>query len=203
MNAPSKVAGVLHGAPIIKAVKEAGVSHILSVPDLHTAGGLLTPIRSDPDFKLIRTCKEDETFGIAAGLTYGDKRALILIQYTGFLYSMNAIRAIACEHKQPMCMMIGLLSKEVGVAPQESKRFGLRIIEPILDVMGIERHYIDVDEDVVKIAPAIRAISHSDCSRQSTRANLFPDESAPDCNHSDTVLTSISMETSSCTGTSR
>ena len=37
-------------------------------------------------------CKEDECFGIAAGLTYGDKRALILIQYTGFLYAMNAIR---------------------------------------------------------------------------------------------------------------
>ena len=43
------------------------MSHVLSVPDLHTAGGLLTPIRSDPDFTLIRTCKEDETFGIAAG----------------------------------------------------------------------------------------------------------------------------------------
>ena len=156
MNAPAQATGVLHGGPIIKAVKEAGVSHVLSVPDLHTAGGLLTPIRSDPDFQLIRTCKEDETFGIAAGLTYGNKRALILIQYTGFLYSMNAIRAIACEHKQPMCMMIGLLSKEVGVAPQESRKFGLRIIEPILDVMGIERHYIDVDEDVAKIAPAIK-----------------------------------------------
>ena len=53
--------------------------------------------------------------------------------------------------------MIGLLSKEPGVAPQESRKFGLRIIEPILDVMGIERHYIDVDEDVAKIAPAIRS----------------------------------------------
>ena len=155
MNAPAQATGVLHGAPIIKAVKDAGVSHVLSVPDLHTAGGLLTPIRSDPDFKLIRTCKEDECFGIAAGLTYGHKRALILIQYTGFLYAMNAIRALACEHKLPMCMIIGLLSKEVGVAPQQSKRFGLRIIEPILDVMGIERHYVDADEDVACITPAI------------------------------------------------
>jgi sulfopyruvate decarboxylase TPP-binding subunit len=68
---------------------------------------------------------------------------------------MNAIRAIACEHKMPMCMIIGLLSKEPGVAPQESKKFGLRIIEPILDVMGIERHYVDTDEDVGCIAPAI------------------------------------------------
>ena len=159
MNAPTKpgdAADVLHGAAIIEAVKAAGVSHVLSVPDLHTAKGLLSPITADPDMTLIRTCKEDETLGIAAGLTYGAKRALILIQYTGFLYAMNAIRAVACEHKQPMCMMIGLLSKEPGVPPQESKRFGLRIIEPILDVMGIERHYIDTDADIAKITPAIR-----------------------------------------------
>lgn len=155
MTAPAPQTDVLHGARIIKAVKDAGVSYVLSVPDLHTAKGLLTPITSDKDLKLIRTCKEDECFGISAGLTYGNKRALILIQYTGFLYAMNAIRAVAVEHKQPMCMMIGLLSKEPGVPPQQSKRYGLRIIEPILDVMGIERHYIDVDSDIAKITPAI------------------------------------------------
>ena len=116
MTAPS--GRVLHGEPMIAAVKKAGVSHVLSVPDIHTAKGLLTPIRSDKDFTLLRTCKEDECFGIAAGLSYGDKRALILIQYTGFLYAMNAI-------------------------------------EPILDVMGIERHYIDDDADISIITPAI------------------------------------------------
>jgi sulfopyruvate decarboxylase subunit alpha len=153
MTAPS--GRVLHGQPMIAAAKQAGISHVLSVPDIHTAKGLLTPIRGDKDLTLIRTCKEDECFGIAAGLSYGDKRALILIQYTGFLYAMNAIRAIACEHKMPMVMMIGLLAKEPDVPPQDSKKFGLRIIEPILDVMGIERHYIDDDADTSLIAPAI------------------------------------------------
>ena len=98
MNAtarPVETGDVLHGAAIIQAVKDAGVTYVLSVPDLHTAKGLLTPITSDKHLTLIRTCKEDETFGIAAGLTYGDKRALILIQYTGFLYAMNAIRGVA------------------------------------------------------------------------------------------------------------
>jgi len=159
MNAPAKAVesgGVLSGAAIIQAVKDAGVEYVLSVPDLHTAKGLLAPIAADKNLKLIRVCKEDETLGIAAGLSYGDKRALILVQYTGFLYAMNAIRAIACEHNMPMVMMIGLLSKEVGVAPTQSKRFGLRIVEPILDVMGIERHYIDLDADIPLIAPAIR-----------------------------------------------
>lgn len=148
-------ARVLTGAKVVDAVKRSGVSHVLSVPDLHTANGLLTPIRSDPALTLIRTCKEDETFGIAAGLNYGDKRALILIQYTGFLYAMNAIRAMACEHKLPMCMMIGLLGKEPDLAPQDSAKFGVRIIEPILDVLGIRRILIDCDECVDAITPAI------------------------------------------------
>lgn len=152
---PGAQARALTGAKVVDAVKRGGVSHVLSVPDLHTANGLLTPIRSDPALTLIRTCKEDETFGIAAGLNYGDKRALILIQYTGFLYSMNAIRAMACEHKLPMCMMIGLLGKEPDVAPQESAKFGVRIIEPILDVLGIRRFLIDCDDDVDVISPAI------------------------------------------------
>ena len=165
MNAPAKpaeVAGSLSGAAILRAVKAAGIEYVLSVPDLHTAKGLLAPISTDKDFKLVRVCKEDETLGIAAGLLYGDRRSLILIQYTGFLYAMNAIRAVACEQHLPMVMMIGLLSKEVGVAPQDSKRFGLRIVEPILDVMGIERHYIDLDADIVAITPAIeRAYAQS------------------------------------------
>ena len=165
MNAPVAAAnssGGLSGAAIINAVKAAGITYVLSVPDLHTAKGLLAPITTDKDLTLVRVCKEDETLGIAAGLSYGDKRALILIQYTGFLYAINAIRGIACEHGMPMCIMIGLLSKEDGVAPQESTKFGLRIVEPILDVMGIERHYIDLDEDIPKITPAlIRAYEKS------------------------------------------
>ena len=85
---------------------------ILSVPDIVTSAGLLRPISRDPDLRLVRVCKEDECIGIASGLHYCDKRALILIQYTGFLDSINAIRAVAVEYKQPICMMIGLLGHE-------------------------------------------------------------------------------------------
>ena len=149
----------LSGTRILDAVRSAGVEYVLSVPDITTSQGILKRVAEGPDyekhFKLVRVCKEDECLGIAAGLTYGDKRTLILIQHTGFLYAMNAIRGIAIEQKLPMVMMIGLLAKEPDVAPTRSKRYGLRIIEPILDVMGIEHVYIDTDADIGKIAPAI------------------------------------------------
>src|SRR6202007_2302106 len=112
----------LKGSSIIAAIKASGVEFILSVPDIVTSGGLLRPIARDPAFKLIRVCKEDECIGIASGLSYSDKRALTLIQYTGFLDSMNAVRAVAVEYKQPICMMVGLLGHEPERLPTESGR---------------------------------------------------------------------------------
>jgi sulfopyruvate decarboxylase subunit alpha len=145
----------LRGSGIIAAIKASGVEFILSVPDIVTSAGLLRPIANDPELKLVRVCKEDECIGIASGLWYCDKRALVLIQYTGFLDSLNAIRAVAVEYKQPICMMIGLLGHEPERPPTQSGRYGVRIIEPILDAMGIEHHLLAQDSDVAKIKPAI------------------------------------------------
>ncbi len=145
----------LSGGAIISAIKDAGVEYVLSVPDLHTSYGLLMPIAEDRELKLIRTCKEDECLGISAGLSYGDKRAVLLIQYTGFLYAMNSIRAVAAEQQKPICMMIGLLGKQPGVAPRDAKRIGVRAVEPLCDIMGIPHQVVETDDDVHLIAPAI------------------------------------------------
>ncbi len=145
----------LKGSSIIAAIKASGVEFILSVPDIVTSGGLLRPISRDPAFKLIRVCKEDECIGIASGLSYCDKRALTLIQYTGFLDSINAIRGVAVEYRQPICMMIGLLGHDPSTTPRNSPRYGVRIIEPILDAMGIPHQLINEEADVAKIRPAV------------------------------------------------
>ncbi len=146
---------LLKGSSIIAAIKASGVEFILSVPDIVTSGGLLRPIARDPDFKLIRVCKEDECIGIASGLSYCDKRALTLIQHTGFLDSINAIRGVAVEYDMPVCMMVGLLQHDPDFTPRNSPRYGVRIVEPILDAMGIAHHLINEEADVAKIRPAI------------------------------------------------
>jgi sulfopyruvate decarboxylase TPP-binding subunit len=149
--------GALTGAGIIAAIKASGIEYVLSVPDIVTSFGLLAPIAQDQELRLIRVCKEDECIGIASGLSYCDKRSLILIQHTGFLDSLNAIRGIAVEYNQPICMMVGLLQHDPDFAPRASPRYGVRIVEPILDDMGIAHHLVSVDADVAKIQPAIEA----------------------------------------------
>jgi sulfopyruvate decarboxylase subunit alpha len=148
-------AGELHGGGIIAAIKASGIEYVLSVPDIVTSSGLLRPIAQDKELRLIRVCKEDECVGIASGLSYCDKRALILIQHTGFLDSLNAIRGVAVEFQQPICMMVGLLQHDPEMTPRQSPRYGVRIIEPILDDMGIAHHLISVDAHITKIQPAI------------------------------------------------
>jgi sulfopyruvate decarboxylase subunit alpha len=147
----------LSGERIIAAIKASGIEYVLSVPDIVTSAGLLAPIARDSELKLIRVCKEDECIGIATGLAYSDKRALILIQNTGFLDSINAIRGVAVEYAQPICMMIGLLLHDPDLTPRASNRYGVRIVEPILDDMGIAHHLIGTDADVGTIKPAIDA----------------------------------------------
>jgi sulfopyruvate decarboxylase subunit alpha len=146
---------LLKGSSIIAAIKASGVEYILSVPDIVTSGGLLRPIARDGAFKLIRVCKEDECIGIASGLSYCDKRALTLIQHTGLLDSINAIRGVAVEYAMPVCMMVGLLQHDPDFTPRNSPRYGVRIVEPILDAMGIPHHLINEEADVAKIRPAI------------------------------------------------
>jgi sulfopyruvate decarboxylase TPP-binding subunit len=79
----------------------------------------------------------------------------LLIQQTGLLDSINAVRGVAVEYALPICMMVGLLQKEPGIPPRQSKLYGVRIIEPILDAMGIAYHEIEEEADVAKIRPAI------------------------------------------------
>jgi sulfopyruvate decarboxylase TPP-binding subunit len=149
---------VLHGARIIAAIKAAGIDTVLSVPDITTAGGLLAPIAADNALRLVRVCKEDECLGIAMGLAMCDKRALILIQHTGLLDSINALGGVAVEFKQPICFMVGLLEREPDRPPRQSGRFRIRIIEPILDVMGIPHHLIEDDDDIGVIRSGIEAV---------------------------------------------
>src|SRR5207253_157855 len=125
------------------------------VPDLFTSEGLLRPLTQESTPRLIRVAREDEGIGIAAALSYCGKRALLLIQHTGFLDSINALRAVGVDYNSPVCLMVGLLGHEGGCPPRESARYGVRIVEPILEAMGVASHVIDHDGDLAKIQPAV------------------------------------------------
>lgn len=143
------------GAAIIASIKQAGIGTVVALPDIVTCETLLWPVTRDPGLRLVQVCKEDEGISICAGLSYCDQRAVLLIQHTGFLDSINAIRAIAVEYALPVVMIVGLQGMEADRAPAESDKLGVRIMGPIMDAMGLSHSVLDQDDDAATMAATI------------------------------------------------
>jgi sulfopyruvate decarboxylase subunit beta len=148
----------LSGRALIAGLKRAGVAFVLSVPDISTSQGLLRPISADPELRLVRVCKEDEGVSVCAALSFCEQRAVLLMQQTGLMDSLNALRAIGVDYRNPVCMLIGLLGHEAGTDPATSRSFGVRVIPSVLDAMGIRYLLLTSDDD---IAPAMEAIAQA------------------------------------------
>lgn len=145
----------ISGSSIIAAMKRSKLNLVVSLPDITTSEGLLRPLQHDPELRHIRVCKEDEGIGICAGLSYVKKRALMMMQNTGLFDSMNAVRALGGEYELPICMLVGLLSREPERPLSESIHYSVRIVEPVLDAMGIRHVLIEHEADAAEIERAI------------------------------------------------
>ncbi len=149
--------GAPDGERIIATLKRSGIGFVVALPDIVTSDGLLWPMSHDPDIRVVRICKEDEGVAICTGLAFAGKRSVLMIQQTGLLDSINALRAVGVEYEQPVVMLVGLQGKEPGVAPSKSTKVSVRIVEPILDAMGVAHHWIETEGDEAVIGPAIDA----------------------------------------------
>lgn len=143
------------GGRIIDGLVAAGVRFVAAVPDIVTSDGLLWPISRDDRLRLVRVSKEDEGVSVCAAMSYNGTRSVLLMQQTGLLDSLNAIRAIGVDYGLPVVMLVGLQGKEPDLPPEHSSSYGVRIVKPILDVMGIEHSAIDADGDVDSIGAGI------------------------------------------------
>lgn len=159
-NAARKTALVndpIRGATVIAALKSAGVEIVVALPDLETCEKLLWPISSDADLRLIQVCKEDEGVSICAGLSYCDKRAILSMQHTGFLDSINAIQWIGVNYRLPVIMLIGLQGLEAGQPPSECENLGVRLMEPMIRAMGLDYTILDRETDAAGLTATIEA----------------------------------------------
>lgn len=145
----------IRGDDIIDRIKQSGIEFVVNVPDIVTCERVLWPITRDPDLKAVPVCKEDEGVSICAALSYCQRRALLLMQHTGFLDSVNAIRAIAIDYQLPICMMVGLQGMEPDRELRDSDSNGIAMMEPIMEAMGLDYAVLREPGDAKLIAPAI------------------------------------------------
>ena len=147
----------IKGASIINAFEDAEIQSVVALPDIVTSETVLWPLSSNPNFMFIPVCKEDEGVSICASLSYCGQRALLLIQHTGFLDSINAIRAIAVEYQLPVVMVVGLQGSDPDTHPNQSKKVGIRALGPICDALDLRHTFITDEESAISIVEMIEA----------------------------------------------
>ena len=147
----------IKGASIIKAFEDAGIQSVVALPDIVTCDTVLWPLSSNPNFMFIPVCKEDEGVSICASLSYCGQRALLLIQHTGFLDSINAIRAIAVDYQLPVVMVVGLQGSDPDTHPNQSKSIGIRALGPICDALELRHAFVKDEESAISIVEMIEA----------------------------------------------
>ena len=145
------------GPVILDELYKSNVKYVVALPDIVTSSGLLWPIARDDRFRLIRICKEDEGISICAAMSYNGTRAVLLMQQTGLMDSLNAIRAIGMDYQLPVIMIVGLQGKEPEVAPGDSKSYGVRIVIPVLQAMSISYNLIENTQDVMGMSEQIKS----------------------------------------------
>ena len=152
----------LKGSSIIHAIKSAKIRTVVALPDIVTCESVLWPISKDNQLRLVQVCKEDEGVAICAALSYCEHRSVLLIQHTGFLYSMNAIRAVAVEYQLPVVMLVGLQGMEPNKLLSESAQIGIRALEPICAALELNYVVLSSESEVGIVESRIeQAYEHS------------------------------------------
>jgi len=129
MTTPTWAAGVCDGA------HAAGVRDVVYVPDNPLSFVLGDFERRFPDVRLVLATREEEAFGIAAGLFLGGRRPAVMLQSSGLGNSINALTTLVVPYRIPMLIVVSMRGDEGEWNPVQAPMG--RAVRPILDAIGV------------------------------------------------------------------
>jgi sulfopyruvate decarboxylase subunit alpha len=145
----------LWAAGVCAGVHGAGSRHIVYVPDNPLSHVVRTFDASYRDSRLVLATREEEAFGIAAGLYLAGARPTVMLQSSGLGNSLNAITSLLLPYQIPVMMIISMRgdASEWNAAQVPMGR----ALPAILDAMGVPHVTVDTaarTEDLVRQAAA-------------------------------------------------
>jgi sulfopyruvate decarboxylase subunit alpha len=153
-TAPGPLAYPLDPVAMLARIREAEVTHVVTVPDTHQRT-LLDLLTTAAEPQLITVCTEDEAMGVNLGLYLGGKRPMLLIQNSGFYAAMNTVRGLSLDARVPACMLIGEFLRDPAIAPADHASRLVRLLEPTLRTWQIPFHRLDRPDDLGAIPRAM------------------------------------------------
>ena len=134
---------------VAAGVHAAGSRHLVYVPD-NPLSHVLTVLGAQfPDIHTTLATREEEAFGIAAGLYLGGAKPTVMLQSSGLGNSLNAITSLLIPYQIPVLIVISMRGDE-GEWNAAQVPMG-RAIRPILESMGIPHVTADAAETTAEI----------------------------------------------------
>jgi sulfopyruvate decarboxylase TPP-binding subunit len=143
---------MLDGASVAAALKRAGVTHVVWIPD-SVLGTWDAALAGDPQLRLIRVCREAEAMAVAAGLLLGGARPVVMLQCTGLFDAGDALRNVVHDLKLPLFLVVGvrsLLAHRRGASRDSCPVF----TEPFLQAWRIPYTILEPDAAAEDLAAA-------------------------------------------------
>jgi sulfopyruvate decarboxylase subunit alpha len=138
---------------VCEGVHAAGIRDVVYVPDnplSHVLGELEARFR---DVRLILATREEEAFGIAAGLYLGGKRPAVMLQSSGLGNSLNALTSLLIPYQIPTLLVISMRG-DLGEWNSAQVPMG-RAIRGILDAIDVPHTTVESAEtgaEIVRLA---------------------------------------------------
>src|SRR5439155_13167303 len=95
-------------AGVCAGLHAAGSRHVVYVPDNPLSHVLRLLRDSFPDVTTTLATREEEAFGIAAGLYLGGARPTVMLQSSGLGNSLNALTSLPVPYRIPILIVISL-----------------------------------------------------------------------------------------------
>lgn len=138
---------------VCAGVHGAGCRDVVYVPDNPLAHVLRIFERDYADVRLLLATREEEAFGIAAGLYLGGRRPAVMLQSSGLGNSLNALTSLLLPSQIPVLMVVSMRgdANEWNAAQVPMGR----AVAAILEAIGVPHCTIESPEaaaDAVRVA---------------------------------------------------
>ena len=147
----------------------AGSRHVVYVPDNPLSHVLRILRESFPDVITTLATREEEAFGIAAGLDLGGARPTVMLQSSGLGNSLNALTSLLGPYKIPALVVISMRG-DAGEWNDAQVPMG-RAVRPICDAISVPHATADTPEST---ADTVRLVGQTAFGTRQPGVCLLP-----------------------------
>jgi sulfopyruvate decarboxylase subunit alpha len=163
LDAPQWAAGVCAG------LHAAGSRHVVYVPDNPLSHVLRLLGGAYPDVRTTVATREEEAFGIAAGLYLGGARPTVMLQSSGLGNSLNALTSLLLPYRIPTLIVISMRG-DAGEWNEAQVPMG-RAVRAICDAIGLPHATADTAESAGDV---VRTVARTAFGTRQAGACLLP-----------------------------